>query len=578
MCRIGSGRRIEVQHDRRIYRRALLGIIAAIVCIAPRAKSLAAGPAIGATSPVHYVELAGELEVRVDDYADFSRTLYFLRTAEGRMPLHFAENPPTNLQTGAHIRVRGIRKGSAFSFATLTTDVPILSHAASDSRTAKGSGPPPPPPGPLPNTFGAQSTVIILVNFQDDPTNQPYTVADTQSAVFGTSSNFFLENSYQQTWLTGTVVGWFTIPVNSTNCDTSSIATYAQSAASAAGVNLSAYTHYVYAFPQNNACGWAGSSFIGGNPAQSWLNGSVLNVHIVDHELGHQLGLYHSHSLDCGTGVTIGSNCNVIEYGDILDTIGAPQTPSPHFNAFQKERLGWLNYGASPSIKTVQTAGTYLLNAYELGGAGPNALKILKSTDPATGTKTWYYLEARQAIGFDGFISSESSENETDGVLLHIGTDGNGNTSDLLDMTPATPAYYWWFDPSLAVGQSFQDPASGLTLTTSWVTSTEAAVTVQFSGAVSVATAQPSYSRGQTVSVTATAASGGSPVGNATVKFTVTKANGAVITGSATTSANGTAAYSMRLKSSDPVGTYQVGAATMLNGVPSNAATTFTVQ
>jgi M6 family metalloprotease-like protein len=148
-------------------------------------------------------------------------------------------------------------------------------------------------------------------------------------------------------------------------------------------------------------------SNIGGVPSQSWINGSSLNVDVVDHELGHALGLYHSHLFDCGTSSTIGSSCSVNEYGDILDTMGAPQTPSPHYNAFQKERLGWLNYGASPSITTVQASGTYTLNTYELGGPGPNALKILKSTDPTTGAKTWYYVEARKAIGLDAFIAQD---------------------------------------------------------------------------------------------------------------------------------------------------------------------------
>jgi hypothetical protein len=84
--------------------------------------------------------------------------------------------------------------------------------------------PPPPPSGPLPNTFGAQSTLVILVNFQDAPTNQPYTLAAAQSVVFGPVNNFILENSYQQTWLTGDVVGWYTIPLSSTTCNLSSIA------------------------------------------------------------------------------------------------------------------------------------------------------------------------------------------------------------------------------------------------------------------------------------------------------------------------------------------------------------------
>jgi MG2 domain-containing protein len=263
--------------------------------------------------------------------------------------------------------------------------------------------------------------------------------------------------------------------------------------------------------------------------------------------------------------------------------MGAVQTPSPDYNSFQKERLGWLNYGTSPSITTVTAGGTYVINAYELGGSGPNALKILKSIDPTTGAKTWYYIEARQSLGFDAFLTDGTcapcyTQNETDGVLLHIGTDGDGNSGDLLDLTPATPAYYFWFDPSLATGQTFQDPSAGLTITTDWVTSTQAEVNVQFSGGVTVATNQPSYSPGQTVSATATATYAGSPVANVSVNFTITKPNGAVVAGSATTKTNGAAVYSMRLRNSDPVGTYNVAVATTLAGMPAAAATTFTVQ
>jgi hypothetical protein len=316
-----------------------------------------------------------------------------------------------------------------------------------------------------------------------------------------------------------------------------------------------------------------------------------MEMHTVDHELGHAFGLWHSHLLDCGTSATIGSTCTVWEYGDILDTMGASQTASPQYNSFQKERLGWLNYGTSPSITTVQTSGTYVIDTYELAGPGPNALKILKSTDPTTGAKTWYYIEARQAVGFDAFLTNGTclpcwNQTVTNGALVHIGTDGNGSSGDLLDMTPATPTYYGWFDPSLAAGQTFQDPAAGVTITTDWVTSTQAAVTVQFGGtaptgnvAVSVATSQPSYSQGQTVPITATATAGGSPTANVSVKFTITKANGAVVAGSATTGTNGTAVYTFKLKRTDPFGTYQVGVvATPINATSANAATTFTVQ
>jgi hypothetical protein len=273
------------------------------------------------------------------------------------------------------------------------------------------------------------------------------------------------------------------------------MATDAQNAATAAGVNLSSYTRYVYFFPQNNACGFSGASQVGGNPSQSWIN-DTLNPYVINHELGHAFGLWHSHWLDCGSTATICSNGTIVEYGDDLDTMG--RAPSPHYNAFQKERLGWLGYGSSPSIQTVTTSGTYTINPYELGSSGPNALKILKSTDSTTGAKTWYYLEKRQAIGFDAFLTNGTcsqcyTQNETTGVLFHLGTDGDGNSSELIDMTPATPSS-GYFDDSLVVGQTFQDSTAGVTFAPTAVSSTGATVQITMNNGPVCTAANPTVS------------------------------------------------------------------------------------
>ena len=506
------------------------------------------------------VDIEGKLTVMYEDYGDHSRLLYHLETAGARLSLHFADHHPEHLLTGAKIRVKGIQVDNALA----------LGGENVDSVT----------PAPVPSTLGDLRTLVVLVNFQDNPT-EPYTVAEAQQAVFGTVSDFYLENSYRQTWLSGDVVGWFTIALTSTICDMNTLASQAASAASAAGVNLSAYTHHVYAFPKN-ACGGLGLSTVGGNPSQSWINGT-LALGVIGHELGHALGVWHSHALDCGTAV-LGPSCIIFGYGDTFDIMG--NTDPGHFTAFQKERLGWLSSGISPQMTTVQSDGTYVIDSYEMTGTGPKALKILKSIDATTGQKTWYYVEYRQPIGFDGFLADYS--NVLNGVLIHTGSEATGDSSYLLDMTPNSGSLNFqdWSDPALMGGQSFHDPDSGMIMTTQWVTATQAAVSVNVGSippqpdqtAVTVSTDHSSYTRTQTVTITARVTANGAAVANAAVGFKVIKSNGAVVTGSTTTGSNGTAVYKLRLKRQDPVGIYEASATDTSSEMPFSAVTTFTVQ
>ncbi len=654
-----------------------------VALLANTGSAFAHGPGDVRSNPK--VEVEGVLEHLHQDFSTGSRDFYFLESTSGeRLSLHFATDPPRHLLTGTRIRVRGRRAGQTLWLDTGSTSVQTLS---TTSTTV------------LPNTFGAQRTLIILANFQDNPTSQPWTLDHVRSVIFGTTSSFFLEGSYQQTWLIGDVYGWYTVPVNSTVCDPA-FTGYADSAATAAGVDLSAYTHYVYVTPYNSGCGFEGSATVGGNPSRALING-YLELGTVGHELGHNLGLSHSHSLVCGDGTSISSDCRGLEYGDGIDIMG--WSDSAHFNAFQKERLGWLNHGVSPPITTVQTGGTYVLDPYEVGGPNAKALKILKNTNLTTGYNEWYYVEFRQPLGFDSIIVTGTrgggldSSNILNGVVIHVGSEDNGTHNALLDMTPETYQLYS-LDPALTLDRTFSDPDAGVTITPVSVGSTGATVSValsapacrtrstptvalspsrsqavpagtpvtytasvtnndgggcpassfslqawvpsgwtaafaaptltlspgasttttltvtsptlaaaayynvtavvtngtytQYAGRayatyvigstdttldVSVSTDRLSYSGGQTVSVTARASAGGSPVSNASVTFTVTKANGSVVSQTATTNSAGSAVGKFRLKKQDPAGGYRARADAAKSPLSGSADTSFTV-
>ena len=138
------------------------------------------------------IDIEGTLEIAHEDGANGESRYHFgLDTAIGRLSLHFAEgDAPDDLLTGSRVRVKGIRIDQTLAVGGKSTGSVQIVTAA------------------LPNTFGAQQTLVILVNFADKAT-QPYTADYAKSVVFTTTSNFDLESSYSQTWLTGDVVGWY---------------------------------------------------------------------------------------------------------------------------------------------------------------------------------------------------------------------------------------------------------------------------------------------------------------------------------------------------------------------------------
>lgn len=88
-------------------------------------------------------------------------------------------------------------------------------------------------------------------------------------------------------------------------------------------------------------------------------------------------------------------------------------------------------------------------------------MKALRVRRPGI-AQDYYYLEFRQPFGaFDTFAGTDPVVN---GVSIRIASDYPVlNKSQLIDTTPSTAAFS---DSALGVGQTFQDPASGLTVTT----------------------------------------------------------------------------------------------------------------
>jgi hypothetical protein len=479
------------------------------------------------------VDIEGELEVISECDEENSRLLYFVKTGTERLPLYFSKQPDEELLTGAKIRLKGVRLGDA-----VVTDNTV----SKDFQTTESV---------LSNTFGEQKVLVLLVNFQDNQT-QPYTIDQANNLLFNSSNsssvtNYYREASYGQTWITGETFGYFTLPMNTGNCDgQSQIATYAKQAATNAGININNYSKFMYVYPRMS-CTYTGWGEIGGR--QTWINGSLI-LRTTAHELGHNLGLYHSRAMDCG-GTVLGSTCTTIEYGNTVDMIGASGVTG-HFHAYQKDRLGWLNYGSSPSITTVQSSGNYYIAGYSPQNSGSKALKILKSTD-SLGRKTWYYVEFRRPFGFDSFISNNS--NLMNGVMVTM-DESIGAENYLLDMTPETTSRS---DAALTVNRSYTDSAIAMTITPLSVDSSGANVNISF-GAIPCNMSNP------TINVTPSGTQWIGSGGSANYTVTVTNNN------SSNCSANG-----FNLQASLPSGWTSSTPTPTLNIAPGTAVTT-TVQ
>ena len=273
----------------------------------------------------------------------------------------------------------------------------------------------------------------------------------------------------------------------------------------------------------------------------------------------------------------MGGSCSTIEYGDVFDVMGGGNGPT-HFNAVQKDLLGWLDDGVSPPVTDVVASGSYAIDPIETPGTNPKALRI------KTAVGDWLYVEYRRPVGFDSYISTNA--NVMNGVLVHY-FDGDPNGVYLLDMTPATTS---WSDPALPVGTTFQDAAGKVSITPTGVNATNAIVSVTVGGAscvrlaptVAITPAQQQGAPGTAVTYTVSVQNNGTGCGASVFALQATVPPGwtAGLGSSSLTLAEGaTGSTSLQVTSSATAsaGPYGLSLSTSESGLFGSAGASYTV-
>lgn len=419
------------------------------------------------------VSVAGELEIiHIDNIEQGKGDLEYSLIEDNKTFSLHPTKELTDLTSGEKVKVSGVKLGDKIAIdSDEAGSLKIIKEPSSSNVLAATT-----------ETTGEQKTVVLLVNFLDE-TTQAFNLVTANTKVFTDVNNYYKEASFNKTFLTGSTFGWYTLPFNfaTVGCDASRISTEAITAANT-DVDFTQYSRLVFVFPDSaNRCPFGGTATIGKSSistpdgvilaSRTWIKTVYFNPGLISHELGHNLGLYHAGAWECGS-VSVGSGCSSVEYGNPFDRMGNTD-PGGHFNAYNKESLGWFD---AANIKIASQSATFDIAPIESPNANLQTVKIPVQKDGAGNPQNFYYLEFRQPIGFDSSLSG----NLFNGTLIHWAPFyQSGALSQLIDTTPNSSIFPFEDrkDSTLEVGKIFTDTTNGIEVTAQ--NKTASALTVQ---------------------------------------------------------------------------------------------------
>lgn len=309
-------------------------------------------------------------------------------------------------------------------------------------------------------SIGPKRLLVLRVDFSDFP-GEPFTMDAVREAIDAQIAPFFDEVSYGATTLSGTLGSKvYRLPQTATAyaVNGNSLRLHDDAVAAArADFSIETFDRVAVVFRDigpkaipNSNFAWQGMAFLGGS--KIWINDSTLVWPTWAHELGHTYGMEHANLWQVRDGNPLSFAGSTVEYGDVFDMMAGPTdflTNSGrkdhrfHFNAYWKNRIGWLPDSA---VATATTSGVYRIYRFDSKAARfdrPQALRIFRD-----GVQ-WYWIGLRQ-----NFAQLSPT---TNGAYVIWAYD-DGKPTQLLDLTPGGNAN----DAMLAVGRTLSDPDYGI--------------------------------------------------------------------------------------------------------------------
>jgi M6 family metalloprotease-like protein len=322
-------------------------------------------------------------------------------------------------------------------------------------------------------THGAKKLLIIRVDFSDRPgvpSNGSTPITEDLAVNVINNANgvrdFYEQNSYDKTTIqiTATASGDSADVTNvlrmpqtaayyavgdGTSAYNNTLHNDARAAAAAANPGHAAANYDRIGVVFSNLSGISGSKINYGGLGQVtgknfWINGGSYGFRVVAHELGHSYGLMHSNLWQVTDGNPVSAAGSSTEYGDIYDVMGNGSFQH-HFNHWHKCFLRWMPDTAVTLATSTATYRIYRFDAANADLANPRAVKIVRDS-----TRDFWI----------GYRRGTTTASLNGGAYVLWGYNSN-RQPELLDLTtPGTSLA----DAGLAIGASFTDPLTGITI------------------------------------------------------------------------------------------------------------------